>query len=56
MGVGTDDFVFGFSKGGNFVYVEWRALRERPVKSGCDGGRVWVCVPLCCVLLSNCAE
>lgn len=33
-GVGTEEFVFGFTEGGDVAYVEWRALRERLVKSG----------------------
>lgn len=33
-GVGADEFVFGFAEGGDVAYVDWRALRERLVKSG----------------------
>ncbi|KAF6226981.1 hypothetical protein HO133_008422 [Letharia lupina] len=33
-GVGTEEFVFGFSERGSVAYVEWRALRERLIKSG----------------------
>ena len=33
-GVGVDEFVFGFEEGGEVVWVEWSALRERLVRIG----------------------
>lgn len=38
-GVGAHEFVFGFPEGGDSVYGDWRALRERLGRSGRDGQR-----------------